>query len=554
MLKPQQLIIGDLKNRYRIQFARLAVSLYCLFGITLGMPGVLTAKEPPNLLLIVADDLGWGDLGCTGSKTIKTPRIDQLAAEGVLCTQAYVASPVCSPSRAGFITGRDPRRFGYEGNLNNSASSYPSRPDLLGLPIEEHTLGDHFKAAGYATALVGKWHLGKEKQFHPNNRGFDHFCGMLNGGHPYFTNEGTNHIERNGALVEDFSSPYLTDFFSEEAVRWLNDINTSQADPSQADTGPTNAGQTNASPKGIKEKSKPWMLMLSYNAPHTPMQARDDDYASLSHIIDKKRRTYVAMVQALDRAIGRVLDHIEQLSESENTLVVFLSDNGGATNNASWNGPLSGSKGTLREGGVRVPMIWKWPSRIRTGVSSNKVVSSLDLLPTFIAAADAKQLDLNSPPSYVDKTNRRRSIQTYGAYDGVNLLPWLATGSSSREVGKEPGEEPRNESNAEGNSSELSHDERTLFWRLQGQSAILQGDKKLINLTHRPAQLFMPGSDPGEQNDLATSHREDLLRLFKLLGSWEANLGTNPIWDSSPKWWGVSGQEYDQFPVRAEPK
>ena len=156
----------------------------CIAFFFLGIFFSLDAQEtPPNILLILADDLGHGDLGVTGSTTIQTPHLDALASSGALFTQAYVTSPVCSPSRAGLITGRDPRRFGYESNLNRDAKYYPTRPEYLGLPKNEHTLADHLKAVGYHTALIGKWHLGKEPEHHPNRRGFEHFLGMLNGSH-----------------------------------------------------------------------------------------------------------------------------------------------------------------------------------------------------------------------------------------------------------------------------------------------------------------------------------------------------------------------------------
>ncbi len=311
--------------------------------------------------------MGYGDLGCMGSEFLETTHLDSLARSGILCTQAYVTSAVCSPSRAGLMTGRDPRRFGYEGNLNQSAPAYATRPDLLGLPPGEHTLGNHLRHAGYATALIGKWHLGTGTGFHPNDRGFDHFCGMLGGGHGYFPEPANNKLERNGVPLHEFSSPYLTDFFTDEALNWLGHQQTEEAD-------------------------KPWFLFMSYNAPHGPLQATDEDLARFASITDPKRRIYAAMMLALDRGVGRILDQLEKVGERENTLVCFFSDNGGATNNASWNGPLSGVKGCLREGGIRIPMIWSWPGMIPPNTTHNGVVSSLDLLPTFLAAAKAEPL------------------------------------------------------------------------------------------------------------------------------------------------------------------
>lgn len=461
--------------------------------------GVPTVAAP-NLLLIVADDLGYGDLGCTGSTTIPTPRIDRLAASGVLCSRGYVASAVCSPSRAGLITGRDPRRFGYEGNLNKSSASYPTRPDLLGLPPTERTIGDQLRACGYATAIVGKWHLGLGEGCHPNRRGFDHFCGMLGGGHTYFPWEGNNKIERNGVPVKEFSSTYLTDFFTDEAIRWIDG----------------------------RQSDQPWALYLSYNAPHTPLEATDADLAACPDAPEGKRRTYAAMVHGMDRGIGRVLDHLEELGELDETLVVFFSDNGGATDNGSWNGPLSGAKGSLREGGVRVPMIWSWPGHLPRGTECDTPISALDVLPTILKAAGAKPLPLEPIPPYADARNRRRMTDRCGAYDGRDALPVLA-----------------------GEASEPNT--RQLYWRLQGQAAILLGEDKLIRLNHRPAQFFRPGVDHAEQKDLAVPEPDRAAALLRRLAEWEAMLPTVPLWDSSPYWWGVSAEIYDQWRPRAEP-
>ncbi len=426
----------------------MTVACRNFFGLLLVVLAVSSSEaKSPNILVVLADDMGYGDLGCMGSQHLSTAQIDALAASGVLCTQAYVASPVCSPSRAGLMTGRDPRRFGYEGNLNQGASNYATRPELLGLPPGEHTLGDHLRAAGYATALIGKWHLGTGEGFHPNQRGFDYFCGMLVGSHGYFPKPDNNRLERNGEPLHEFSNPYLTDFFTDEALTWL----------------------------GKQASEKPWFLFMSYNAPHGPLQATEEDLARFTHIADPKRRIYAAMMYALDRGVGRIRDHLQQTGQLENTLICFFSDNGGATGNASWNGPLSGVKGTLREGGVRVPMIWSWPDVLPSGTTHADVMSSLDLLPTFLAAAGAEPLPLSPPREYEDKNNRKRAVNQYGPYDGRDLLPQL--------------------------QGEAEPSRRTLFWRLQGQTAIRDGDDKLITLSHRPAQLFQPQQDLGERVD-----------------------------------------------------
>ena len=479
---------------------RLSLCVMTLLISSLGAFAQSTT-QPPNILLILADDMGYGDLRCMGSQHLRTPNLDQLAASGVLCTQAYVASAVCSPSRAGLITGRDPRRFGYEGNLNQTSDNYATRPELLGLPPGEHTLADHLHHAGYQTGLIGKWHLGTGELFHPQKRGFDYFCGMLGGGHGYFPNPENNQLERNGEPLREFSSPYLTDFFTDEAIHWIGNR---------------------------QQKDHPWFLFLSYNAPHGPRQATKEDEALFESIKDPKRRTYAAMVYAMDRGIGRVISLLEKTGQTDNTLICFFSDNGGATNNGSWNGPLSGVKGCLKEGGIRIPMIWSWPTVIPKQSRQSGVVSSLDLLPTFLAAAKADALPLAEARSHEDKNNRKKMVRRYGAYDGVNLLPMLSGA-----------EDPQR---------------RTLFWRLQGQTAVLDGQDKLIHLSHRPAEMFRPNADMAETENLFDQDRTRAEELYQMLGTWQSSLPTVPLWGSSPFWSSQSAQHYDQWLPRAEPE
>ncbi|GAB5560840.1 MAG: sulfatase-like hydrolase/transferase [Synoicihabitans sp.] len=445
--------------------------------------------------------MGYGDMGYMGSEVIRTPHLDRLAQSGVFCEQGYVASSVCSPSRAGLLTGRDPRRFGYEGNLNRDDKYYAARPELLGLAPGEHTLGDHLRSAGYATALIGKWHQGIGPGFHPNERGFDYFCGMLQGSHSYFPEEGSHTIERNGEPVTTFSSSYLTDFFTDEGIDWM------------------------AKQQAMEQ---PWFVFMSYNAPHTPMHATAEDLARFAHIKDEKRRTYAAMMWAMDRGVGRMREWLSEQGELENTLIVFFSDNGGPTQNGSWNGPLSGGKGALKEGGVRVPMIWSWPGALPKNSRYPAPVSALDLVPSFMAAAASSPLPLRSPMTHEDPRNFRRGIERYGAYDGIDVLPYLRKEKPPRE--------------------------RTLFWRLQGQASIRRGPLKLLRLSHRPAELFRPDKDPGELTDLADEAPNDTRALFEALAEWEAMLPTVPLWDSSPYWSSQSAKYYDQRKPSPEPR
>ncbi|MDF1852304.1 MAG: sulfatase-like hydrolase/transferase [Verrucomicrobiales bacterium] len=477
--------------------------LLCLLALLACLPQPTAAQ--PNLLVILTDDMGYGDLEITGTQYLKTPNLTRLAEEGIFCSQAYVPSSVCSPSRAGIMTGRDPRRFGYQANLNKGSASYQTRPELLGLAPGEHTLADHLGAAEYETALIGKWHLGTGEGFHPLDRGFDYFCGMLGGSHGYFPTPERNSLERNREEIPEFSSPYLTDFFTDEGLRWI---------------------------EKQEAEDRPWFAFLSYNAPHTPMQATEEDLAVFSQIENPKRRTYAAMMYNLDRNVGRILDALEEKEIREETLIVFFSDNGGATSNSAWNGPLSGAKGTLREGGIRIPMIWSWPGALPEDSELKAPVSALDVLPTFLAAANAEPLPLAPALPHEDKRNQERSVKTYGAYDGTNLL--LALSGQEKEI-----EALRN---------------RVLHWRLQGQTAILSGDRKLIRLAHRPAQLFAPGSDLGEGSDLAASEPEKLAELFQQMAQWEAFLPTVPLWGSSPFWRGESAKHYDKIAPGPEPK
>jgi arylsulfatase A-like enzyme len=283
-----------------------------------------TPARKPNLIVIMADDLGYQDVGFNGCKDIPTPHIDRIAAEGVRFDSAYVPYPVCAPSRAGFMTGRYPQRFGFERN-----PQYKPADPAMGLSREETTIADSLRAAGYATGLIGKWHLGAHLSLHPLERGFDEFFGHRGGGHIYFCDELTirdsgkakNEAESYRTFIERGRSPvkttgYLTDVFSQEAVEFI-----------------------------ARHKERPFFLFLSYNAPHAPLQATETYLSCFPHIADDRRRTYAAMVSALDDGVGRVLDTLQTHGLSNDTMIFFLSDNGGPEAvNASDNGILRGGK------------------------------------------------------------------------------------------------------------------------------------------------------------------------------------------------------------------
>lgn len=345
--------------------------MFYLAFLVLTVPTLAAEPNRPNILLLVADDLGYADLGFQGCKDIPTPHLDALCKSGIRCTNGYVSGPYCSPTRAGLLTGRYQTRFGHEFN--------PGRGTNAGLPLSETTLADRLKAAGYKTGWVGKWHLGTAAKFHPVKRGFDETFGFLGGAHAYFPGRGAP-IYRGTEVVSE--KEYLTDAIAREAVAFLD-----------------------------RHKQEPFFLYLAFNAVHTPMQATDERLKRFPSIADKTRQTYAAMTLAMDEAVGKVLDKLRTTRLEERTLIFFISDNGGPTMrgttiNGSRNTPLRGSKRTTLEGGIRVPFVVAWKGRLPSGQTYDKPVIQLDILPTALAAAGV-------------------SVQPEWKSDGVNLLPYL---------------------------------------------------------------------------------------------------------------------------------
>jgi arylsulfatase A-like enzyme len=333
------------------------------------------ADSRPNLVLILADDLGYRDVSLHGGG-IPTPEIDQLAASGVRFTQAYSTSSVCAPSRAAILTGRYQNRFGFEFNLLEAAQAETVAP---GLPTSETTLAELLSGAGYKSAVIGKWHLGLASRFSPLSRGFDEFFGSLWSSLPYFPVDTKRRVLIRGhqPYVED---EYLTDAFTREAVDFI-----------------------------ARNREDPFFLFLSYTAPHTPMQATRESMKGCSAWRGGRRR-YCGMVRSLDHGVGRVLRALREHGIEDETLVVFTNDNGGASNNFANNRPLRGFKGGMYEGGLRVPMMMRWGGRIAEGTIYSEPVSTLDIFATFLAAAGAA-----SPPRPID---------------GVDLLPFLSDPAS----------------------------------------------------------------------------------------------------------------------------
>ncbi len=433
--------------------------------------------ERPNIILIVSDDQGYADVSYHGSKQIPTPGIDRIAHEGTYFTDGYVTYPVCGPSRAGFLTGRYQGRFGFDRNPTIN----PEEPSA-GLPVEEDQISELLKTVGYTNMMVGKWHMGVRDEYHPLNQGYDKFFGFLSGGHQYFPEEYKyDYIEEvtepwgwyYTRLKQDWEpvdiDQYLTDELSDRAVTFIEE-----------------------------HKDGPFFLYLAYNAPHAPLQATQEYLDRFKHIKNKKRRTYAAMVSAMDDGIGAVLDKLDELGIADNTLVFFFSDNGGPEkNNASLNDPLRDGKGSLFEGGVRVPFAVRWPARIPAGQVYEEPIISLDVLGTVAAVTGIE-------------VNPERPL------DGVNLIPYLRGEMEGR---------PHNR----------------LYWRKfdEGSGSIRQVNAKLVR-GHRRAGadtvLFDIENDIGEAKNLAPANKEIVDELGDAFEEWNSQMADEPAFPGLGSW------------------
>lgn len=428
-------------------------------------------QPPPNIVLIMADDLGWSDVSTYGLDRVPTPNIDRIAAAGVAFTHGYVTSPACAPSRAGLMTGRYPQAFGFEYNM------FP-QDGTRGLPASETTLAEVLKSAGYRTGLVGKWHQGVEDHQYPTNRGFDEFFGFLSGTITYVDPEAPGIVNARpdaapettprDAASEVYTGPerrvvdnydrYLTHELTREAVEFIE-----------------------------RNTAGPFFLYLAHHAPHRPLQVPQAYYDRFNHIEDHDRRVFVAMIAAMDEGIGEVLDTLDANGLSDNTLIVFFSDNGCPTRFGvcDCTSLVNAGKFTHLEGGLRVPFMMAWPAALERRGLVHEPVIAIDLFPTLAAAAGAP---FPEAPLH-----------------GVDLLAALQSGAQT-----------------------LS--ERALFWRQSPVRAVRRGQWKLIdNGGHLPLQLFDLDADPGETRNLAELHPEIVERLRGELGDWEGGL-------SAPNW------------------
>ncbi|MEP6668820.1 MAG: sulfatase-like hydrolase/transferase [Chthoniobacter sp.] len=430
--------------------------------------------KKPNILVIVADDLGYGELSMQGfTPQIPTPNVDALAKGGVRFTSGYVSGTYCSPTRAGLMTGRYQQRFGHEFNPGPAEAAVPN----FGLPLEEETIGDRLKAAGYTTGWFGKSHLGYQPPYHPLKRGFDEYFGFLGGMHDYLDAAADPHnpILKGTEPVNNIG--YTTEAFGEQAVNFIE-----------------------------KHKAEPWLCYLAFNAVHAPLESTEKYLSRFSNIDDKKRRTFAAMLSAMDDTVGTVMAKLKATGQEENTLIFFISDNGGPTaQTTSGNGPLRGFKAQTWEGGIRVAWAMRWKGHIPAEQVDDRPVIQLDILPTALAAAGVPV-----PPEW--------------KLDGVNLLPYV-TGEK-----KEPPHE-------------------ALYWRFGQQIAIRKGDWKLVKApgggaeagekavvaTTQGAQLYNLAKDIGEQTNLAD---QEPARVKELAAAWdEWNKANVP-----PKWIPARGR------------
>ncbi len=416
----------------------------------------LRAADTPaftNVVILLADDLGWADVGFHDSE-ILTPNIDRLSREGTRLERFY-SCPVCSPTRASLMTGRSPMRYGVMYTVIRPFESY-------GVPLEEHFMPQTFKAAGYQTAITGKWHLGHAKlQYQPRARGFDHSYGHMNGAIDYYTHmrDGGLDWNRDGKSLRE--EGYSTDLIGAEAVRLIK----------------------------ARDRARPLFLYVPFNAPHAPLEAPKallDKYNGLRDK-DPKRRPYAAMVDALDTAIGKVLATIDDEGMRDNTLVLFFSDNGGPTEWGARNAPLRGGKATTFEGGTRVPAIVRWPGHVKAGARSNQRMSAYDVFPTLAGAVGI-------------------ALKNKLPLDGKNSWPAISSGRI----------EPREDDLL----LAVDAGPKTYYCVHHGDWKLVR--EELRDKHGIKDYLFRPEEDPSEAHDLAAQHPDVVADLVARIDKWRA--------------------------------
>ena len=430
----------------------------------MGCHGAARSAEDakPNIVLILTDDAGYADFGFTGCPDFATPNIDRIAAEGVTCTDGYVTASVCSPSRAGLMTGRYQQRFGHEVNLLAGTPQYATQ----GLPQEETTFADRLRELGYATGALGKRHLGAAEVYHPMDRGFDEYYGCLAGSRSYWPYEerpkhGKGLVRNREPIGREPEGSYFTDLLADEAVDFID-----------------------------RHADELFFLYVSFTAVYTPMHTREDLLEQHAEIEPEQRRKLAATTTSLDDGVGRILDALQQQGIDGNTLMMFVNDNGGATNNASDNGMYRGMKGSKWEGGIRILYAICGPARLPTGAHFEHPVSTLDILPTVVTAAGGDQFQ--------------------DAIDGVDLQPFLS-----------------------GEDAGAPHDR--LFWRRSVASAMREGNWKLIKVKGNPILLFNLADDPSETTNLAEAYPDRVVSMSASLDAWDAQLA-EPRWGHAKRY------------------
>ena len=468
-------------------------------------PAVIDTEQPPNIILIVADDLGYNDISTFGGGVaggqLKTPGIDRLAAEGAVFSQSYSGASTCAPSRAMMMTGRYPTRTGFEftpmpSGMGKMATMISAEMDnnlppgiydealeagqppyeLKGLPASEFTIAELLKDKGYYTAHIGKWHLGRANGMAPHQQGFDDSLLMASG--LYLPEDDPDVV--NAKLSFDPIDQFLW-----ARLNFANSFNSGDQDRFKPG-GYLTDYWTDESIKVIRaNKNRPFFLYLAHWGTHTPLQATREDYEAVGDIKPHRQRVYAAMVRALDRSVERIMETLEAEGLANNTVVVFTSDNGGPgyIGIDDVNSPYRGWKITMFEGGLRVPLFVKWPAKIAPGTTVDSPVAHIDVMPTLAAAAAAEKLE---------------GVEI----DGVDLLP-LATGEGVENWNRE-----------------------TLFWQSGHYQVVRHGDWKL-QVNDRPTDglhkwLYNLADDPTEQNNLAASRTDKLQELSALLAAHQA--------------------------------
>lgn len=441
-------------------------------------------RPKPNFIVLLADDYGYGDASCYGSKDIRTPNIDSIAANGVRFTDGYVTAALCSPSRAGLLSGRYQQRFGHEFNPSGQRDR---RPDV-GIPASQPIFPARLKRAGYSTGMIGKWHLGASPAYHPCERGFDEYFGFLEGANAYYNAQspgGQHGSPTPGAAAQALDDPnrqlplfrnkerivekeYLTDAFGREAVSFIE-----------------------------RHKAEPFFLYVAFNAVHVPLHVTDRYFDRAAGITSERRRLLAAMAMAMDDATGNVLGALKRHGLDRDTCVFFLSDNGSPIQQrAGTNGPLNGQKVTYYEGGIRIPFCMQWPGAVDGGQVYRQPVSSLDIASTVCAFA---------------------GVADTGGLEGANLVPFL-----------------------NGRNKNAPHE--YLFWRAGRIGAVRKGDWKLLRLGEgQGIRLYNLAADLGEKNNVAADNAKVVEELSAAWDRWNQR-NVTALWESRPITVPVNGE------------